>query len=280
MSNARPANNNRMSIQPSTTPLLMPRLFHFVWVGDNPFPIKDAAWLASWLTHHPDWRAVLWAESPGTLGSGLSELANARPQTSDFDSSGTPRGSGIPPALEVRLLPPLVNQRFFDGIEQWVTGRAVLAARSDIVRMEIVARFGGVYLDTDVECFQSAESVLRGVRLFYSDEWGPSVGNYMFGGVANHPALWTLVRELGPHLTSHTSALNAVEATGPAYLAPRLRAHPDCVIFPHMLFNPLCAYDDPAQVTQWPPVSLANHHYDGKWYDREKATPPPEFLGK
>jgi mannosyltransferase OCH1-like enzyme len=179
--------------------------------------------------------------------------------------------------FEVKPLPPLVNRKFYDGIEQWVTGRATLAARSDVVRYELVARYGGVYLDTDVECFQNIDEVLRDVRLFVADEWGPSVGNYLFGATANHPALWTAVRELGPHLSGHKTALNAVQATGPAYLNSRLRQYRDLVIFPHMLFNPLCAYDDPEQVTHWPPCSLANHHYDGKWYYRVKNEPSVEF---
>ena len=232
----------------------IPLQFHWVWLGSDPLPEKDQAWMRSWRTYHPQWSFNLWAEHPETV---------AALHLPDF---------------HIRPLPPLVNRRFYDGIEQWVTGKAVLAARSDIVRYEIVAAQGGVYLDTDVECFGEVSQLMENVNLFVADEWGPSVGNYMFGATPNHPALWTVVRELGPHLTSHKEAINAVVATGPAYLNPRLRQHPDLVIFPHMLFNPLCAYDDPDQVRNWPACSLANHHYDGKWYTREKnKSLPVEF---
>ncbi|RYX80058.1 hypothetical protein EON83_30250 [bacterium] len=231
----------------------IPRLFHFVWVGPHPFPAKDAAWVASWLPRHPDWHAILWAESPETLGE------------------------HAPKHLDVRPLPPLVNRNLFDDIEKWVPSRAIFAARSDIVRYELIARFGGVYLDTDVECFQNIDSVLSGVRLFRAEEWGPSYGNWMFGAAPNHPQMWTIVRELAAHLKSHKAQMNVLEATGPGYFCRQIDRHCDCVIFPHMLFNPLCAYDDPGQVTHWPAVSLANHRYDGKWYDRTKNKPPQEF---
>lgn len=232
---------------------MIPKQFQWVWLGPNALPPKDQKWMRSWGEKHPDWRCIVWAEHPENI---------------------TLEG------FEVKPLPPLINRKFYDGIEQWVTGRAALAARSDVVRYELVARYGGVYLDTDVECFAAIDEVLCGVNLFVADEWGPSAGNYMFGASPNHPALWTVVRELGPHLSGHKTALNAVQAAGPTYLNSRLRQYPDLVIFPHMLFNPLCAYDDPAQVTQWPACSLANHHYDGKWYDRVKNKPPEEFRKK
>ena len=234
---------------------MIPKVFHWVWIGDEALPEKDLAWMGSWLRYHAGWNGVVWAEYPEKVWPVVASW----------------------PRWSVQPLPPLVNQKFYDEIERWVTGRAVLASRSDIVRYEVIARHGGIYLDTDVECFAPIEGVLENVRLFVADEWGPASGNYLFGGVPNHPALWTTVRELGPHLNAHEEGLNACVATGPPYLNSRLQGHPDCVVFPHMLFNPLCAFDDPEQVTSWPAVSLANHHYDGKWYERTKNVPPIEF---
>ncbi len=229
---------------------MIPKQFHWVWIGPNILPEKDREWMQTWQTRHPYWKCTIWAEYPDQVAL---------------------------EGFETRPLPPLINQRFYDGIEQWVTGKAVLAARSDIVRYEVIARYGGIYLDTDVECFHYVDELLENVQLFVSDEWGPTPGNYMFGALPNHPALWTTVRELGPHLASHEGALNALQATGPDYLNERLRPYGELVIFPHMLFNPLCAFDDPAQVTNWPACSYGNHHFDGKWYDRVKNVPPPQF---
>lgn len=229
---------------------MIPQQFHWVWLGKKPLPEKDQGWMRSWQEKHPHWKCTVWAEHPDNI-----EIEG----------------------FEVRPLPPLINQKFYDGIGQWVTGLAATASRSDIVRYELLLQ-GGVYLDTDVECFKNIEHLLSGVPLFVADEWGPCCGNYMFGAAPNHPALYTVVRELGPHLNSLQGAVNAVQATGPTYLNAQLCKYPDLVIFPHMLFNPLCAFDSPDKVTKWPEVSLANHHFDGKWYDRIKNDPPSEFL--
>jgi mannosyltransferase OCH1-like enzyme len=228
---------------------MIPQQFHWVWLGPNHISEKDQKWMRSWQEKHPAWSCTIWAEHPENIN------------LEDF---------------EVRPLPPLINQKFYNGIEQWVTGRAATASRSDIVRYEIMLQ-GGIYLDTDVECFGNIEHLLQGVTLFVADEWGPCNGNYMFGALPNHPAIYTVVRELGSHLNSLKSAVNAVQATGPAYLNKQLQKYQDLVVYPHMLFNPLCAFDSPEQVTKWPEVSLANHHFDGKWYDRTKNEPPLEF---
>jgi mannosyltransferase OCH1-like enzyme len=233
------------------TDILMPRIFHWVWIGKNPLLEKDQAWMQSWRQRHPDWRCVVWCEHPENVSL---------------------------EGFETFPLPPLVNRRYYYEIERWVTGKAAIASRSDIVRYEVIARYGGIYLDTDVECFKPIDELLTGVRLFVSDEWGPCPGNYMFGAIPNHPALWTVVREAGPHLNGLNGAVNAVNAVGPNYLNTKLRLYSDLLIFPHMLFNPICAFDNPHMVEIWPKCSYGNHHYDGKWYERTKNYIAPEFL--
>jgi mannosyltransferase OCH1-like enzyme len=231
---------------------LIPKVFHFVWVGDAQLKAENMKWMRSWITHNPDYRALLWMDKPRNI-AGLGKV-------------------------EVLPLPQMLNHDFIVNIGNWVGGKAQIASISDIVRYEILARFGGIYLDTDVECFQPLGMILENVKLFYADEWGPTVGNYMFGGIANHPALWTLVRELGPHLAAHKNKLSALDATGPRFLGERLRKHPDCVIFPCALFNPLNARCDHNKVTKWPEFTIANHHYQGTWYDQTLVDPPADFL--
>jgi mannosyltransferase OCH1-like enzyme len=230
---------------------MIPKTFHWVWLGDKPLPKMDKKLLVSWKKFHPGWQFSIWCEYPD------------RVKVSGFTS---------------RPLPPLVNKKYYDDIETWVEEGGAITARSDIVRCEVIARHGGVYLDTDVECLDNIESLMENVRLFTCDEWGAVPACYMFGAVANHPALWTVVRHLEPHLTAHQEPLNAVFATGPFYINDQLRGHPDLVIFPYMLFNPLDKIYNANKVERWPECSLGNHYSDGKWWDQpEKQAPPAEF---
>ncbi len=49
--------------------ILIPRLFHQIWVGPDPFPETFARYQQSWLTNHPGWELRFWREDnlPATL---------------------------------------------------------------------------------------------------------------------------------------------------------------------------------------------------------------------
>jgi mannosyltransferase OCH1-like enzyme len=42
--------------------MLVPRIFHQIWVGPDPFPEEFAAYQETWLHHHPGWELRLWTE--------------------------------------------------------------------------------------------------------------------------------------------------------------------------------------------------------------------------
>lgn len=243
---------------------MIPKTFHQIWVGDKPIPDELLRQAATWRTHHPEWRTVLWAERPEEMPTGVWET--------------------------VRGLPPIINQWLYENLARYIGARAVLAGRSDILRYEIIARFGGVYLDMDVECFEPIDELLEGVRLFVCDQYNAGCGNYMFGAVPNHPAMWSAVRELDAKRREADQRFAredkthgghdlcpVLQFTGPSHLNPILRRHPDLVIFPYQLFNPLIPYADRSRVTRWPAAAMGNHNYYGSWYDRPLKDPPKEF---
>lgn len=42
--------------------MLIPRIFHQIWVGPEPFPEEFAPFQESWLRHNPGWELRLWTE--------------------------------------------------------------------------------------------------------------------------------------------------------------------------------------------------------------------------
>lgn len=259
----------------------IPTTLHQVWVGPKSIPGELIAHARTWAATHPTWDLVLWSDHPE-------------------------RHEGAGPWDEVRELPPIINAWAYEHAGRYVGRRAVWAARSDIVRMEIIAREGGVYADLDVMALQPMDALLRGVRLAVADELGPCNGNYLFAASPNHPALWTAVRELAanfPELPDGwhydkgppgriarlaaavtrralPSVPGILSLTGPCYLNAKLQRHPDCVVWPWQLWNPLHARCDWRQVQVWPDSAFGNHCYAGTWYDQTKKPPPPEFVGR
>jgi mannosyltransferase OCH1-like enzyme len=238
---------------------MIPHIFHWVWLGDNPIPYKDKEWMSSWVKHHPEgWRFIVHAEHPSAVE--------------------------LPEKFEVRQIRPLISQWAYDHVEQVVHQGAGIAARSDIVRYEVVLE-GGIYLDTDVECFAPIDRTIENVTLFVSDQWGPSTGspgNYMFGATPNHPAIYTVVRDMDASvrrpLDEQKTPASVLQVTGPNYLNHQLsRYASELVIFPYQLFSPLDYVHDPDSVEVWPEASLGNHRADGKWYDRVKVDAPAKF---
>ena len=43
--------------------IAIPRLFHQIWLGPDPFPAEYVEYQRSWTRHHPGWELRLWTEA-------------------------------------------------------------------------------------------------------------------------------------------------------------------------------------------------------------------------
>lgn len=100
-------------------------------------------------------------------------------------------------------LPPMINRRVFDDF-----GRAYMA-KADVLRYEVLFRFGGVYVDADQLCLRSFDDLLVGNDAFfagYVNFLNPQlsrqqqgmrlVSNAVLGAAAHHPILERLIQSL------------------------------------------------------------------------------------
>ena len=94
--------------------------------------------------------------------------------------------------------------------------------RSDILRLELVHRFGGVYVDTDVECLRPIDPLLEGVTFFVERLNSGRLTHPIMGAVPEHPLLGRAIREMKP------SAFLGYDkhASGPDYVASGRRRRP------------------------------------------------------
>jgi mannosyltransferase OCH1-like enzyme len=124
--------------------VLIPRIFHQIWVGPDPFPEAYARYQETWLDRHSGWELRFWTEE------------------------NLPGGLRRPEAAE-RLRAP--------------------AERANILRLELLWRFGGVYVDTDFQCLRSIEPLIEDANFFISLAKPGRVNNALMGSVAAHPIL-------------------------------------------------------------------------------------------
>lgn len=158
---------------------------------------------------------------------------------------------------EIRLwteddLPPDLRRReAYDRLRQ-------PAERSDILRLELLHRFGGVYLDTDFECRRPLEPLLAGVDFFVANLKPGRVNNAIIGSVPGHPLLERAIAEVRPR---ESWGLVDKAGTGPVFLNRLIADFPDVTVFDWPLFYP--------QTPEQEKEAVAIHRHARSWQDAE-----------
>jgi mannosyltransferase OCH1-like enzyme len=128
------------------------------------------------------------------------------------------------------------------------------AERSDILRLEVLWRLGGVYVDTDFECLRPLDPLIEDLDFFTAplkpNGW---VNNAFIGSVPGHPILDRALNELRPREFHGYDK----HGTGPRFLDTLLRDYPEARRLPAELFY----QTSPAQLAD----AVATHHAAGSW---------------
>jgi mannosyltransferase OCH1-like enzyme len=131
------------------------------------------------------------------------------------------------------------------------------AERSDVLRLEVLARHGGIYVDTDFECLRPLDPLLEAVDLFAGEYKNGRVNNAIIGAAAGHPTIERGLAEVRPRERFGASNMPDKEATGPLFVDRLLRGG-GATIFERKLFYPT-----------WPErgEAYAFHHMARSWKD-------------
>ncbi len=169
--------------------MLIPRVFHQIWLGPDPLPEEYRRYQQTWLTHHPGWELRQWTEDD------------------------LPENLRRPEAYEKLRAP---------------------AERANILRLELLWRLGGVYVDTDFECLRSIEPLIENAELFITLAKPDRVNNALMGSVAGHPVLDEALEQIRPvEYFGHDKA-----ATGTRFLDGLLLDRPGVTLLEPELFYP------------------------------------------
>jgi hypothetical protein len=133
---------------------------------------------------------------------------------------------------------------------------------SNLVRYEVLHRFGGVYVDTDFECQRNLTPLLRGVEAFAALEHPGVVATGALGSVAGHPVFARAAK-----LARSTLGLGAhsADANGPYFFSLLLEQEPALTIFETELFYPYPWSERKERRHESFPDAFAVHHWAGSW---------------
>jgi hypothetical protein len=141
------------------------------------------------------------------------------------------------------------------------------AQRAGLIRLEALKRWGGVYVDSDVECFRSLESLLDN-QAFAGWEDKNVVPDAVMGARLGHPAVQMMI----------DLAQNAVEQhqgtweSGPGVLTHVLPGRQDWLLLPPGSFYPYHYTEKdrvPRDLRGKNPWAFCAHHWAASW------VPPP-----
>jgi mannosyltransferase OCH1-like enzyme len=132
------------------------------------------------------------------------------------------------------------------------------AERADILRLELLWREGGVYVDTDFECRRSIEPLIEDAELFITLAKAGRVNNALMGSVPGHAVIGEALAQVQPvEYFGHDKA-----ATGTRFLDSLLLDRPGVALLDAALFYP--------ETETQRRAAYAVHHKARSWKDADK----------
>lgn len=177
----------------------------------------------------------------------------------------------------------LYNQDLYDQSSNW-------GEKSDIARLEILNRLGGLYVDVDFECFrpeifQELHRAYDFYMCFEPLEHGYihlfkmfKLCNALIASAPHHPLINDLIVNLKANYYAYSPHCGPVEKTGPSYITRIVCRHEERKLSMHRnIYLPstfFFLFSDPEikfyschpeQVVSLPPESAAIHYWSGSW---------------
>jgi len=178
---------------------MIPKIIHQIWIGDRPAPME---WTDTWSAMNSGWEYALWDNETAERimqGSCLEHLYRQETRRKRGDS---------------------------------------FAAAADYLRLEILYRFGGLYVDADTVCVRPIPEEVRShdfVTCYLSEKHRPGrLSNGVMGCAPQHP----LVLEMIDRLRRKPSRRGpAFRFSGPVHLTECAKAF-DVKVYPSKVFLP------------------------------------------
>lgn len=166
------------------------------------------------------------------------------------------------PGWEMKLwteqnLPEMIHSELFAKCTNF-------GQKSDILRYELLHRYGGIYVDTDFECLRPFDDILAGVECFVGEEDPERLNNAILGCIPGHAFVGELLRKLPDSMDEHAGKW-PVDQTGPRFVTDIARGRADLTIFPARFLYPY-SHRERFRKGGVFPDAYAVHHWAHSWF--------------
>lgn len=194
----------------------IPKVFHRVWISNNPMPAEMVYFGQKWLDLHPDWKMIHWTDW--------------------------------------NLFEPINRVQYEQA--------TVPAMKCDILCVEALYHFGGVYLDCDFEPFKNIEPLIQDLDAFSASEDGILISGGIMGSTPHHPAFRALIDAI-PNSIRNNPGVGINGVTGPGFRTPILAQY-GLHTFARDLFYPYGYWEKERRYEEFPDAYAA-HHWFHSW---------------
>ena len=243
---------NKDAVYTATEIPKIPKVIHHIWLGSK-LPDRFHSWYETWLVQHPTWKHILWTDN-----TAIQHNPNFHKKYGDIYEE-----------RNIHELGKLKNQALYDEAKNY-------GERSDIIRFEILDRFGGLYTDIDYECFEPFD-ILHHSYDFYAcmlplDTGLLSVNNGILAAAAGHPVLRATMQRMESskrinrhHYFSIICATGPIPFTRGIWEAAGNTGYTD-IVLPCTFFHPLSYRKTKLEKTvDIAPESMAIHYFTKTW---------------
>lgn len=218
---------------------MIPKIIHYCWISGDEFPEKVKRYLATWKENLPDYAFVLW---------NYNKIVT--------EAHGFNENLWLKQSIETK------NYAF----------------AADYIRAFALNRYGGIYLDTDVEILASFDPFLKN-DLFMGFDYGNDLEPAVMGAVPGHP--WIVktleyyrdkpfVNKNGsrnnrplPSIFDQTSReLFSYRASGELQKVEKY----GITLYPYDYFSPRNVYFNKIRKSK---NTVAVHHFEGNWVEKD-----------
>ena len=240
-------------------------IVHMIWLG-GALPAEYEAYRLSWLQFHRAWTHILWVDNPLNYAEGevIKDIGQLR--------EGVLSGKLL--VADVNIL-KLRNQHAFQQAPNY-------AEKADILRYELLYQFGGLYVDTDFECYKSFD-LLHARYDFYTGIQPLDVGvlclaNGLMAGASGHIIFDQCITLLNTRREAHSSQawIPISTGTGPIHFtrvfwqAAKAEGAGKVIAMPASYFYPVGMNQGhlsrSAKQTLLQSESYAIHHWAASWH--------------
>lgn len=156
--------------------------------------------------------------------------------------------------------------------------REKYAFLSDVVRLFVIERFGGIYFDTDVEVISDYDDILKKGAFFGLESTGKLATGLGFGAEKNN---WLVKAILDDYSNKHFVKNGREDATpcpitnsrvaiknGFSLTGNEIETVNGVTVYPRTFFNPKSGY---AKQIKYTKDTHSIHHFDGSWLSKQEV---------